>query len=133
MNYLLDTSVIIEYFRKNPKAGEFIDAHDEDDLITSAICEAELGEGIYREKPDRIGQKLAQKNEFFESLGEIIVFDRNQADIAGKIRAELSKKGSLIGDLDILIAAAALSQNTTLVTKNPAHFQKIPGLQVAGL
>lgn len=129
MTYLLDTSVIVEYFRKNPKAGEFFDVHKQDNLVTSSICEAELGEGIYREKPEKVPQKLAQKNDFFESLGEIVVFDRAQADVAGKIRADLSLKGSLIGDLDILIAAAVLSQNATLVTKNPKHFEKIAGLK----
>lgn len=63
----------------------------------------------------------------------VVPFDSFQAETAGKIRADLAIKGSLIGDLDILISAAAISQNATLVTKNSAHFSKIPGLQVVSL
>ena len=37
------------------------------------------------------------------------------------------------GDLDILIAAAAIVRDATLVTQNIKHFQKIPGLQVVSL
>lgn len=133
MTYFLDTSVIIEYFRQNPKAGEFFDAHERDSFITSAICEAELGEGIYREKPAKISEKLAQKDEFFDHLGEVTAFDREQADVAGKIRAQLSLKGSPVGDLDILIAASAISRDATLVTTNPKHFSGIGGLPVTSI
>ena len=133
MTYFLDTSVIIEYFRKNPAAGKFFNDHEEEPLITSTICEAELGEGIYRENPEKLSEKLEQKNAFFEKLSEVVPFDREQAGIAGKIRATLSQRGNLIGDLDVLISAAAISQNATLVTKNLKHFLQIPGLLVEGL
>lgn len=133
MTYFLDTSVIIEYFRQSPKAGEFFAAHERDNFVTSAICEAELGEGIYREKPAKISEKLAQKNEFFDRLGEVTAFDREQADVVGKIRAQLSLKGSLIGDLDVLIAASAISRDATLVTTNPKHFSNIPGLNILSI
>ena len=133
MIYFLDTSVIIEYFRKNPSAGKFFDAYENDIFITSSICEAELGEGIYREKPEKLNEKLTQKNTFFDELGEVVDFDRQQADIAGKIRAGLSLRGSKIGDIDVLIAAAAISKEATLVTQNTKHFQRIEGLQVISI
>ncbi len=42
----------------------------------------------------------------------------------------LALKGEPIGDLDTLIASIALTNRQILVTKNKAHFEKIPGLVV---
>lgn len=49
---------------------------------------------------------------------------------AADIYAVLHRKGQLISDADILIAATALAHGLTLVTGNVAHFQRIPGLKV---
>ena len=40
----------------------------------------------------------------------------------GKIRQELSRRGELIGPLDLLIAAHARSRDATLVTNNEREF-----------
>ncbi len=42
----------------------------------------------------------------------------------------LKPTGSLIGAMDMLIAAHALAQNATLVTNNEREFQRVPGLKV---
>lgn len=131
--FLLDTSVLIDLLRHKGPAESFVFQHIEDYICTSAICEAELNEGIYREKFENVPKRLAEKQNLFSSFSESIPFDSQQADIAGKIRAELSKKGSLIGDMDILIGAAAIFQSAILVTKNSTHFSKIPGLQICSL
>lgn len=39
-------------------------------------------------------------------------------------------KIQIIGDPDILIAATALYHDLTLVTRNQAHFQRIPDLKL---
>lgn len=133
MNYLLDTSVLIDLLRVKPAAKKFVDEHVKEPIATSTICEAEVYEGIYRERPERIIKKKDEFHNLLEKFFTIVTFDQEQADIAGKIRADLAIKGSPIGDMDVLIAAAALSQNATLVTKNINHFQKIPGLQALAL
>jgi tRNA(fMet)-specific endonuclease VapC len=133
MTYLLDTSFLVEHFRRHGPAEQFIKGHLDEEICTSAICEAELNEGIYREKPENIPKRLRQKEEIFASFSFVVPFDSQQADIAGKIRAELSLKGDLTGDLDILIAAAALARDAVLVTRNAKHFQKIAGLQVENI
>lgn len=133
MIFLLDTSVLIELLRSKPEAEDFIDKQGEDTILTSSVCEAEVYEGVYRERAENFLQKKQIFKNLLEKFSPTVPFDAKQAEAAGKIRADLSLKGSLIGDLDILIAAAALSQNATLVTKNPSHFQKIPGLQVTSL
>src|SRR5207244_1359558 len=108
----------------------FIQSKSEEELITSTICEAEISEGIYREEGKRFGPKLVQKEEIFASFSEVVPFDSIQADFAGRIRANLSQRGEMIDDLDVLIAAAAMDRSAILVTRNIKHFKRIPGLQV---
>ena len=47
---------------------------------------------------------------------------------AAEIYGFLHRKGSLIGDADVLIAATALEHELPLVTENTAHFRRVPGL-----
>ena len=49
---------------------------------------------------------------------------------AAKIYGSLHKRGTLIEDADILIAATALVHGLGLVTENPSHFGRIPDLTV---
>jgi tRNA(fMet)-specific endonuclease VapC len=51
-------------------------------------------------------------------------------ECAANIYADLYKRGQLIGDADILIAATALVQGLGIVTNNEAHFKRIAGLNV---
>lgn len=45
-----------------------------------------------------------------------------------RLRGDLRRKGQLIGDPDILIAATALHHDLMLVTRNLRDFQRVPGL-----
>jgi tRNA(fMet)-specific endonuclease VapC len=45
-------------------------------------------------------------------------------------RAALRRQGQLIPDMDLLIAATALEENLTLVTRNIRHFERIPELRL---
>lgn len=49
---------------------------------------------------------------------------------AAEIYADLSGRGVLIGDADILIAASALVYGLGVVTNNENHFKRIRGLHV---
>ena len=49
---------------------------------------------------------------------------------AADIYADLYKRGSLVGDADILIAATALENNLPIITNNERHFERITGLQI---
>jgi tRNA(fMet)-specific endonuclease VapC len=50
--------------------------------------------------------------------------------VYGRILSALQRSGSLIGTMDLLIAAAALADDAPLVTRNLSHFTRVPGLQV---
>ena len=133
MTYLLDTSILIELLRTRPDAMTWLTKSLKDTILVSTVCEAEVYEGIYREKPENIEKKKKIFKELLSKLSGSTPFDSDQADIAGQIRAQLAIKGSPIGDLDVLIAAAAIANSATLVTLNPNHFSKIQGLKVEGI
>jgi tRNA(fMet)-specific endonuclease VapC len=61
---------------------------------------------------------------------EIMAFDQAAASVYGIIRADLEKQGNIIGLMDILIAAHALSLGLTLVTNNLREFSRIPNLSL---
>jgi tRNA(fMet)-specific endonuclease VapC len=52
---------------------------------------------------------------------------------AAEIYADLYRRGQLIGDADILIAAVALANNLALASNNAAHFARISGLRIESL
>jgi tRNA(fMet)-specific endonuclease VapC len=61
---------------------------------------------------------------------EILSYDQKAAKVYGDIRFQLEKHGQLIGPLDMLIAAQAMSQNLVLITNNDKEFERIKKLEV---
>jgi len=52
------------------------------------------------------------------------------AEAYGTIRAELERKGQMIGNNDLWIAAHAKAAGLTLVTNNEREFRRVRGLKV---
>jgi tRNA(fMet)-specific endonuclease VapC len=67
--------------------------------------------------------------QFAAGIG-VLAWDAVAADHYGNIRAELERKGKLIGNMDLLIAAHARSVNAVLVTNNTREFQRVPRLKL---
>jgi tRNA(fMet)-specific endonuclease VapC len=128
MVLLLDTDVCIHLIRERPATIlERFDEYAVGDIGISAITLAELEYGVSKSsKPARNRQALDQ---FIEPL-LVVDFDRAATAAYGKLRATLEKKGQVIGGMDLLIAAHALSLNVRLVTHNVREFARVPGLQV---
>lgn len=68
--------------------------------------------------------------ELFCQTERILPFTHAAAIIAAAIWADLKRRGLLIGEIDLLIAATALSEGLAVATHNVAHFSRIPGLTV---
>lgn len=126
-SYLLDTSVIIDYLRGKETAVSLLD-NIEGELFSSYICMAEIYEGVYRVSNKEKIEDAAVN--FFASLSGIYGVDESVAKKFGEIRAELKKKGILIEDLDLLIAATCLVYDLTLITFNYKHFSRIDKLRL---
>lgn len=78
-------------------------------------------DGINRE--DRLQQFLAHL-----SAVDLLPFETECAQLAGRIYADLERTGQPIGRADPMIASIALHHNLTLVTGNQAHYQRIQSL-----
>lgn len=128
MVLLLDTDICIHLIRERPPTIlERFDEYTVGDIGISAITLAELEYGVSKSsKPAKNRQALDQ---FLEPL-LVPDFDRAATAVYGKLRATLEKKGQMIGGMDLLIAAHALSLNVRLVTHNVREFARVSGLRV---
>ena len=50
--------------------------------------------------------------------------------MSGDIYSRLRQDGTLIDDIDLLIAGIAIENEMALVTNNENHFKRIPGLKI---
>jgi tRNA(fMet)-specific endonuclease VapC len=55
-------------------------------------------------------------------------FDEKATQTYGQTRAELERRGIVIGSMDMLIASQAISLGLTLVTNNVRELSQIPDL-----
>ena len=76
-----------------------------------------------------VPEKNIKRLDEFLSPFEILSYDENASNYYGKIRSYLEKQGNVIGPLDMLIAAHALSENLT-ITNNEKEFKRVKSLKV---
>ncbi len=93
----------------------------------SSITQAELIFGA--EKSERRSANVAKLSDFLAHL-TVLPWDSEAALQYGKLRTQLERAGTPIGNMDMLIAAHVLSLRAKLVTNNTKHFEKIPRLKL---
>jgi tRNA(fMet)-specific endonuclease VapC len=122
---LLDTNICIHVINAKPPAVlERFRQHRMGEIGLSSVVAAELAYGVAKSCSARNRQAL----EMFLAPLIILPFDEAALWAYGELRAELERKGTPIGALDTMIAAHALSQQSTLVTNNTREFARVPGL-----
>ena len=127
--FLLDTNTISYFFRKNPQVTQKISTiKDPNTLLSCSIVASELLFGALQNlsKKDSLIQFY---NIFFQKV-EIVDYDLKAAQVFAKIKTELSLKGQLIEDFDLMIATICLTNKLTLVTNNIKYFSKIQNLKL---
>ena len=102
-----------------------LDRLSRDGLAVSIIAVAEVYEGAFG-TPD----PAATLADFREFLGgyAIVPLTDSIVERFARVRAALRQQGQLIPDMDLLIAATALDEDLTLVTRNRRHFERLPDL-----
>lgn len=128
MKYLLDTNVLSEVIRKDPNRGVLHRLNEiaARDVVTSAVCVAELRHGAARVAHGALlWQRIAR-----EILSRVYILPMGEAEAvrAGDLLATLEARGEPIGIEDVWIGATALEHGLRVVTRNLKHFQRIPGL-----
>ena len=92
-----------------------------------SIVEAKLRFGAENSSNPEEGRFLLDR--FLEPFA-IILFDSNCAEEYAKARHSLKVQGRMIGPNDLLIAAAALAHDATLITNNTREFGRVEGLKL---
>lgn len=127
MHYILNTDICSYIIRENSSVLlKNLNSHNHDKISITSITYAELLFGAEKKS----STKIADKIEAIASNVNIISFDQNAAIEYSKMRLELEKSGTPIGNMDMLIASCALSEEAILVTNNERHFSKISGLKI---
>lgn len=127
MNYLLDTNICIYIINQNPRhVLERFRQHRMGEIAISSVTAAELAFGVEKSGSVRNRQILEK---FFAPL-EILPFDSACIWHYATVRSHLQQQGQVIGALDMMIAAHALTVNSTLVTNNTREFERVIGLNL---
>lgn len=121
---LLDTSVLIEYYRKKDKSKAILFnlSKTYPEFVISAVTYFEIYTGA---SPDQ----LEFWNSFFSQIS-VLPFSAEVSAEAVKIDAALKKKRKQIAIADLFIAATALFHNLPVATLNQKHFERIDNLEV---
>lgn len=101
--------------------------HDPEEMCISAVTYAELMHGVEK---SRAVEKNRIAISLFLSPITVLEFHAPAAEEYGKIRAQLERKGTPIGPMDLLIAGHARSEGLILVTNNTREFERVEGLTV---
>ena len=127
LRYLLDTNIVIYVIKRRPLSALQLFNDNEGHMAISSITLAELLHGA--EKSNEPVRSLATVEDFCSRL-EVLPYGAKAAQHYGSIRAELERRGQLIGVNDLYIAAHARSEGLTLVSNNLREFERVEALQL---
>ncbi len=130
MSFLLDTNVISEWNKDvvDPSLRQWIVNTSEEELFLSVVTIGELRYGIERLPAGRRRRDLEawfslEIRERFS--GRILAVDIDTADVFGQIlaRRNVSRQSSVT--MDVWIAATAVVNDLTVVTRNTRDFEAL--------
>ena len=127
MRYLLDTNSVIALSKQVPPVVDRLGHCLASDILLSTVVLAEIEYGIAK------SARQAHNRQVFNALLQgfpVHAFDLSATRHYGPLRAELERRGQLIGPYDMMIAAQALSLDVTLVTDNTGEFSRVAGLRL---
>jgi tRNA(fMet)-specific endonuclease VapC len=127
MKYCLDTNTLIYFFKGLGDVSNRLLTTPPGEIAIPAVVIFELEVGIGKSTSPR--KRITQLQEI-TSLVNIISFGPSEAKCAAGIRIKLERQGVPIGPYDMLIAASALANNSTLVTHNKSEFERVAGLKI---
>jgi tRNA(fMet)-specific endonuclease VapC len=126
--FLLDTDTLSAVLRRNPvvasKERAYLHAHRR--FTFSSITRYNILRGL---KAKNAAQQMAAFDRFC-TANTILPLTDTIIVQAAAVYANLYRRGELIGDADILIAATALVEGYGVVTNKGRHFRRITGLNI---
>jgi predicted nucleic acid-binding protein len=121
---LLDTSVLVEMFRKKDKTKTFFSQllERETEFAVSAITRHEILIGSNETQTD-------YWNKFLKFI-DVLPFDVGSSTCAVNFYKDLKRKNQLIDLADLAIAATAIAYSLPIATTNTKHFKRVAGLTI---
>jgi tRNA(fMet)-specific endonuclease VapC len=124
--YMLDTDTCSYIMKRSSEAVvKRLRTVPVTEVCMSVITKAELLYGV--EVSPRREQDATALQAFLPHV-EVLEFPAAAADHYAEIRADLKKRGQMIGANDLFIAAHARTLGLKLVTNNTAEFSRVKGL-----
>lgn len=127
MRFLLDTNIITESGKKRPnsKVMTWLLQHEAASAVPS-VALAECYEGAYGAPADQRSALLKRVEDFSAEFGDrILSFDAKAAKMWGEYVRRPALKLKPCGYADTMIAAIALANELTLVTRNTQDFPEV--------
>lgn len=125
--YLLDTNILVAYGKRWNEVEQRLLQLPAADILLSSVVLAEIEYGIAK-------SSLPERNRrFYDVLlrgFDVLEFGEAAAKHYGALRADLERRGQIIGPNDLMIAAQALASGAVLVTDNVGEFSRVGGLLV---
>jgi tRNA(fMet)-specific endonuclease VapC len=129
VNFLLDTNAVVALLRNKPATvrDRFRTARASGDyLAVSSPVLCELWYGV--QKSSHVTENTERLRIFLSGDLDFLPFDDEDAQSAGRVRADLETRGTPIGPYDLLIAGQALQRGLTVVTADTSEFSRVSGL-----
>lgn len=126
MNFLLDTDTCSAHMRRPAQLAHRFVQHV-GRLAISSVTLAELYAGAYRHSQAQ--RLLALIADLLQGV-QVLDFDPACAEMFGRLRGQLLRRGLSVPTTDLMIASAALVHDLTLVTHNTADYRHVPGLRL---
>jgi tRNA(fMet)-specific endonuclease VapC len=125
---MLDANICIHAIKgDSPEIRRHLQAKMASDVLVSSIVTAELWTGVMKSQHRERNEQALRE---FLRFVDVLDWPAEASPIYGEIRARLEAKGRPIGAMDLLIAAHALHEKATLVTRNRGEFTRVDGLKV---
>ncbi|HZU36858.1 MAG TPA: type II toxin-antitoxin system VapC family toxin [Gemmataceae bacterium] len=131
--FVLDTDMLSLYYRGEPTVVQRVDAHAPAALAISIITVDEQLTGWYTltrqaRRPEEIARAYAQLGEAVVRLARWRILPYTESAIARV--GQLKTLRLNVGLMDLRIAAIALEDAATVVTRNRRDFGRVPGLSI---
>lgn len=128
MAYLLDTNLCAAYLNgRSPAIRQRLDSMAAESLFVCSVVRAELLFGAAKSQNPTVTEA---KQRAFLNRFVSLPFDDSAAAVYAKIRADLERRGEMIGANDLMIASIALANNLAVVTHNVSEFGRIAGVRL---
>jgi predicted nucleic acid-binding protein len=121
MAYLIDTNIMVDFTRGNAKAADYLDSLGSPYLLSSVTALELIGGARNQREVSNLDALISAYEQIPPTDGVT-----RRAYYLMKVYA----KSAGLQTLDALIAATALEEGLTLVTKNRKHFQMIGDLEL---